>query len=204
MKSTIHARTLVIDTLLLSLAILSFSIVHADQLVFSPNAEGLHFTAIGKPKALKIVGKGNGPQGKLNINTTEKNKTSTTLSGSLEVDLTQLTTDLSLRDQHMKNKYLEVDKFPKAVLTIQNLPYQKGNTQEGTFEGDLQLKNTHKKTLIHYRLDPSGKLDADFTIKLSDFNVTIPSFAGITIADEVTLTLNTSASLDINTVQSKN
>ena len=40
------------------------------------------------------------------------------LAASISVDLASLDTDIALRDQHMRDQYLETDKHPKAVFTL--------------------------------------------------------------------------------------
>ena len=62
------------------------------------------FLAIGKPAMIKIVGEGTGPHGDLTIFDDK-------LQGTLTIDMKKLTTKIELRDDHMKNKYLEVFKI---------------------------------------------------------------------------------------------
>src|SRR4051812_34300287 len=74
----------------------------------------VEFNATGRPSALVINGKGAAPKGKVAVN-------GTSVTGSANFDLTSLDTGINLRNDHMKNKYLEVSKYPQATLTIQKL-----------------------------------------------------------------------------------
>src|SRR5262245_42355900 len=74
----------------------------------------IDFFATGWPSALKIHGKGAGPAGTLTLN-------GSSATGSLSVDLGTLKTGIALRDRHMKEEYLQVDRYPQATLTLAHL-----------------------------------------------------------------------------------
>src|SRR5262245_17940595 len=71
----------------------------------------VEFEAIGRPSALKIHGKGEAPKGKLTVKDSQ-------VSGQVSFRLDSLQTGIALRDKHMKEKYLESEKFPEATLQI--------------------------------------------------------------------------------------
>ena len=62
------------------------------------------------------------------------------LSGKFEVDLRSLDTGLDLRNEHMRDKYLETDKFPNAVFELD--PLEIGSK---TFTGLMTLHGRSKK-----------------------------------------------------------
>ncbi len=152
-----------------------------------PAQGGVEFQAVGRPSMLKIVGKGPTPVGAF---TAEGEK----VSGGFTVDLEKLETGISLRDRHMKEKYLEVGKFPKAELKLTSLKLPKaldGSNvayKEIPFEGSFKVHGVEKpvKGTADVTVD-GGKLSgvATFAIKLSDFKIDIPKFAGITMAEDV-------------------
>src|SRR5262249_13868215 len=74
----------------------------------------VEFLAIGKPSFIKIHGKGNSASGKLSV---EAEK----IKGDFAFDLSSLDTDIEKRNEHMKTKYLEVSKFPKATLELSSV-----------------------------------------------------------------------------------
>src|SRR4051812_9417558 len=69
------------------------------------------FLAVGKPSFLKILGKGKGPEGTLKVVDGQA-------SGAFTVHLSDLTTNNDMRDHHMKEKYLEVSKYPSAEFHL--------------------------------------------------------------------------------------
>lgn len=148
------------------------------------------FLAIGNPSAIRIEGKGDGPEGEMSV--IDQGKT-WALSGNLVLNLRSYDTGIALRDRHMKEKYLEVEKFETAVLKINQLEIDKAillNDAENkvafmgtldlhgvskTVQGDLFIKKVNAKIQVH----------SNFQIKLSDFNINVPNFAGIRVADSV-------------------
>jgi polyisoprenoid-binding protein YceI len=184
---------------IISLALLTLTqFAHADgapavksHAAFSSAAGTTEFIAVGHPSALKVVGKGSGPDGKLDV-------AQGSVSGTITVDLKSLSTGIDTRDKHMKEKYLEVEKFPTASLTITSLKLPQAlsaqaNTLTGVaFQGTLKLHGVEKPVSGTFDLvgpSASPKVTARFSLKLTDFGITIPSFAGITIADEVSVTI---------------
>lgn len=151
----------------------------------------LEFIAIGRPKAIKIHGKGESPKGKLKILTPSK------VEGDLLFSLDSLDTGITLRNEHMKKKYLEIDKFPVAKLTeiVRLLSKDdKGSHENVPFQGQLTLHGITQtihglSTLKNYR--DKINLEVTFALKLSSFGISIPTFAGITVADEVQVLLST-------------
>lgn len=98
---------------------------------------------------------------------------------NIVVDLNSLVTGMELRDQHAKNKYLEVKKFPTAVLLD-------GIGANGV--GKARIKIRGKENIVNgtYKVSASGKnMKAEFKIKLSSFNIEDINFKGIGVDDEV-------------------
>ena len=147
------------------------------------------FLAVGKPAMIKINGEGQGPEGFL---TATKNS----LSGVLKVDLTKLTTKIDLRDDHMKNKYLEVSKYPEATLEFTNLelPTEISMLTEKVAEVPFKAKFTlHGKTsevtgtasISKKTSDIIGS--AEFKFKITDHLDTLPTWLGVKVAETVTV-----------------
>lgn len=145
-----------------------------------PDASSVGFLAVGKPGFLKIRGEGGKLVGKATI-------TDGKLSGAFEVALGDLKTGIDLRDEHMKEKYLEVAKFPKATLTIDSLVVANGE-KEYDFNGKLTVKGVEKPV--------SGKLNltlaadkaegkASFKLQTGDYPIGVPSHLGVTMAESV-------------------
>lgn len=142
------------------------------------------FLAVGKPSLLKINGNGGGPKGDLTVS-------NNMVTGQLEVDMTSFKTGIDLRDDHMKNKYLEVEKYPKAVLAVKDLelPELDGTPKEVPFDGSLTL---HGQTVPvkdgKVQLSKNGdkiKFNAKFKTDITSYKIDIPSYAGVKVADTV-------------------
>jgi polyisoprenoid-binding protein YceI len=89
------------------------------------------FQATGKPGFLRINGEGGGVSGHF---VTEDDKL--LKEAEIKVTLTDVTTGLELRDNHMREKYLQVDKFPEVVFRCSNITLSeyvpKGDELTGT------------------------------------------------------------------------
>jgi len=189
----------------IAVAALLFSFVqphssHAEkpiQFDFKSPAGSVEFHATGHPHLLHVNGKGVGPTGRVTIN-------KTTVNGELVFDLTSLDTGIQTRDEHMKEKYLEVGKYPKSKLAISNLTLPQeisGKSLSITtapFQGVLSLHGVDKSVsgTFDFKQDNKGviQFSSDFSIKLSDFGIQIPSFSGVTIADDVKIDITSTLS----------
>lgn len=150
--------------------------------VYQFNQDGgrVEFEAIGRPSLLKIRGKGTGPQGSITV---KDGKT----VGVLSFDMTSLDTGIEVRTRHMKERYLHVDKNPKAVLKLES-------ASQGQFSGELELHGVKKPVQGTYTVssekDGAVALQAEFKLKISDFAIEVPTYAGITISDTTTVQVN--------------
>jgi polyisoprenoid-binding protein YceI len=102
--------------------------------------------------------------------------------GEVEVNLADFETGMSLRDDHMLNKYLQVKKYPKAKLIVDRVAMT-----SKTFSGILAIKKDAKPVKGKLLIE-GNKLKASFKIQLGDFpSIGVPSWKGKTVADEVTV-----------------
>ncbi|MBI3017243.1 MAG: YceI family protein [Deltaproteobacteria bacterium] len=158
------------------------------QVVLPSKESSVEFVAIGRPTALKIRGKGGIPEGSFFI---QKNE----VTGSVEVILENFDTGIGLRNEHMRKKYLEIEKFPKAKLEVKKmiLPpsfWREENTsfKEVAYEGVLSLHGVSRSVQGVFELEKRAdhiSVQASFTLKLSDFGIMTPNFKGITVAQDV-------------------
>lgn len=159
----------------------------AIQLKALPEAAEVNFLAVGKPSMLKIHGKANGANAQLK-------SANGNLSGSAEFLLEKLDTGISLRNEHMKEKYLKVKEFPKATLTLIDAPvaadFEKTlSSGEKPFRGKLNLHGIEKEVSGFFSVN-QAKVDAKFDLKLSEFGIELPSYLGITVAELVNVTVS--------------
>ncbi len=166
---------------------LAFFLLIMSQVAFSEEltsqSGGVKFTAVGKPGFLKIRGesKDSFPSGKVRID-------KKSVSGEFSFDLKDLDTGIKLRNEHMKEKYLEVAKFPMAKLVLFPITVAEAELKDmkEKFSGDLNLHGVTKKVNGNYNyLAKDKKVKADFEIKVSDFNIDIPKYLGVTVSETV-------------------
>jgi polyisoprenoid-binding protein YceI len=120
------------------------------------------------------------------------------LKGEVEVDLASIDSGNGVRDGRMRNEFLQTDKFPKATLTIDKLEgYPKfsewkkwGTKQTGKIYGQLTIHNVTRPVVWEAEaiyLGTELKVNAKGQIKMTDFGITPPSLAFITVEDNVGL-----------------
>ena len=108
--------------------------------------------------------------------------------GALKVELQTLETGIGIRDRHMKNNYLEVEKGPDfSTATIEDIRVEKleGKT---VFTGVLSLHGQKKKVTGAAELqqkDGSIRVQAQFPLKVSDFDIPAPTYLGVGVRDEI-------------------
>jgi len=162
--------------LILSMLLLIAPHALAAPYQFTKANNHVNWTAVGTPGFLRINGAGGAAEGKLEAADGK-------VSGELTVQLADYTTGLDLRDHHMKEKYLDVAKYPAAKLVLASQPYAEG--KESTISGDLTIKDVTKAVKITFTA--TGKnVQAKFKINIKDYpSIGVPAHLGITVADEV-------------------
>ena len=140
----------------------------------------VQFTGVG-PGGFKVVGK------TAALSLVQDDKALTVV-----VPLAELTTGIALRDKHMREKYLEVAKFPDVRLAVPlaSLPNPAaGTTTAGELKGTLSLHGKERE--IPFKYEASCTADnvctakGSFTINIRDFDIVIPSYLGITLKPDV-------------------
>ena len=168
-------------TIVLATFLFSVGRAQASAYIFKPSSGKVSFLAVGRPSAIKIKGEGTGAEGTLK----DENQV---MKGEVKFDLSSMTTGIEMRDHHMKEKYLETPKFPMATLKFTELKVPDGNASNQSFKGVLSLKGIEKPVSGTFSTTMSGaeiKTEAAFTIKLTDFKIEIPSYLGVTVAEDV-------------------
>lgn len=127
-------------------------------------------------------------------------KGASAIDGSIAVDLRTLDTGISLRNDHLREKYLEVDKgagFDKAVLSDITLNGLSADAPDGkgTFSGWLTLHGVKKTVNGPVEVRKAGgtaRVKASFPVSLPDYNIAEPRYLGVgvknTVQVEVTFT----------------
>jgi polyisoprenoid-binding protein YceI len=119
-----------------------------------------------------------------------------TLQGTLAVELVKLETGISLRDRHLRQNYLEVQKGPAfSVAKLDNIKVEKlpGKT---TFKGTLTLHGQQREVTGTADVQQDGKgyrVEASFPLLISSFQIPEPKYLGVGVHDEITIKVNLTA-----------
>jgi polyisoprenoid-binding protein YceI len=127
--------------------------------------------------------------------------------GSLVVDLRTLDTGINLRNDHLREKYLEVDKAPgydKATLSEIDLKSLNPDAPEGkgTFTASLMLHGTKKTVTGTTEIRKSGsglRVKASFPVNLPDYGIPEPRYLGVGVKNVVQVEVTFVASPDAAT-----
>jgi len=110
------------------------------------------------------------------------------------VPLAKLDTGIDLRNRHMRDKYLEVGKYPAAVLKVSKsaLTFPKGGpvTSKGT--GTLTLHGQSRPTAFTYAAKPAGagaSVSASLRLDMTEFGIEKPGYSGVSVKPEVEVTV---------------
>lgn len=180
--------------ILLLMIPISFAATKVD---LSRQKSEVEFFAIGKPSFLKINGTGGKLNGKLELDNNQ-------IKGRFAVKMDDFSTGISMRDQHMKEKYLETAKFADAWIEVEkiDLPADFLKTKKVysnvPFYGKLSLHGVEKAVKGVADVDTTKDaptVSAEFKVLVSDYQIGIPTYMGIKVADEITI--KTRMSLDL-------
>jgi len=94
------------------------------------------------------------------------------------VNLKELSSGMGLRDDHMRNKYLDVAKYPEAVLVI-------GKGKGGTGTGKLKYRGVEKEIKGTYKQLNDKEVEAKFDLNLPDYNISGIRYMGIGVKESV-------------------
>lgn len=174
-------------TTLMTLALLlaAQTSLAAIELKTSKTAGLIEFEATGRPSMIKIKGHGEGATSKFILAGNQ-------LKGVVSFNLDSLKTGIDLRDEHMKEKYLKTKTNPTALMKIPSVTLpagwslQNAEVKNLAFNAILRLNGVEKaiKGQLNIGAAPLSS-QAEFEIKLSDFQIEIPQYLGIKVADTV-------------------
>jgi polyisoprenoid-binding protein YceI len=113
--------------------------------------------------------------------------------GTFAVDLRTLDTGIGLRNEHLRNNYLEVDKgsgYDQAVVSEIELKGLNPDAPagKGSFTGSLSLHGVKKAVAGSVDVRPAGgglRVRASFPVSLSDYGIPEPRYMGIGVKNTV-------------------
>jgi polyisoprenoid-binding protein YceI len=98
-------------------------------------------------------------------------------ASQVTLDLNTLKSGVALRDQHMKNKYFQTSKFPKATLT-------QGTAKDGKFTGTLNVHGVSRPVSGTYQIQ-GKEIVGKFKCTLSEFEIPKAKYMGVGVEDSV-------------------
>jgi polyisoprenoid-binding protein YceI len=157
--------------------------VGADAKMSRAGGAAVSFVAVG-PAGMKIEGK----SGELAVSEEGDDLI-------VSVPLSPLTTGIELRDKHMREKYLEVGKYPTAELRVPkasiHLP-EDGQTSSGDATGTMKLHGRTKSVPFHYeakRNGPAYVAKGSVRVNMKAFGIEVPSYMGVTVKPDVNVSV---------------
>lgn len=109
---------------------------------------------------------------------------------SISVGLGSIKTGIDLRDRHMREKYLKTAKYPKATFSVEKTKLRLPGG--GEVEGRLQLHGVTKSIKVRYEARASEQVmhvTGSTQLNMRDFGIVIPSYLGVTVKPDVTVSL---------------
>jgi hypothetical protein len=94
----------------------------------------------------------------------------------IEIPLDSLKTGIDVRDSHMKNKYLETQKFPRAILTD-------ATGKDGNGVAMLTLHGVKKPVKGTYKIE-GNELVVHFPVIISEYGVAKIKYMGVGVKDQ--------------------
>jgi polyisoprenoid-binding protein YceI len=101
------------------------------------------------------------------------------------VPLKNLDTKIELRNKHMREKYLEVAKYPNAELRVAKSAVQ---APSGKATGQLSLHGKTHPVTFSYATKPEGGatgVTASFHMNMFDHGIEKPGYAGISVKPDI-------------------
>jgi len=123
---------------------------------------------------------------------------SSSVLGELSVDLRTLQTGIGMRDNHMRDKYLEVqrgDDFAAATLDQIRLDGLDHENPAGKvkFRGVLMLHGTEREVMGTAEIKRAAeglRVQATFPVKVSEFDIPSPTYLGVGVRDQIGVTVS--------------
>ena len=101
---------------------------------------------------------------------------------------------VALMQEHFNENYMDSDKFPKATFKGSLNNFDFGNLQRlYQLQGVLNIRGIDKdiETPVSVRMDGDKiRLEAEFNVSPSDFDIKIPSIVEEKISETITISLN--------------
>jgi hypothetical protein len=115
----------------------------------------------------------------------------------VNVSLVRLTTGIDLRDHHMRDKYLEVGKFPNAELTVDRKSLKLSGDASADAPATLKMHGQSRAVTIHYTSHANGsvfQVSGSVHVDMTDYGIEQPSYLGVKVKPDVDVSVRFDAS----------
>ncbi len=107
---------------------------------------------------------------------------------SFQINPALFSTDLSLRDEHMRNTiFSDANKQIIPITFFVESSNCEITPNHCNIRGRLALNNQVKN--INLVIDGNEELSSSFSIKLSDFKISAPSFMGVSVQEDILISV---------------
>ena len=145
-------------------------------------------------KKSKVVFNATGSPGFLTFEGVTKEATLTDDDGSLvfTVPMSSVDTGIALRDEHMRDTYVEVAQFPNAELKLTRAEVtwpEDGAKSSGELKGGFTAHGVTVEVPVTYSIKNAKgtyKISASFPFNTQELGIAIPSYLGVTIDPAMT------------------
>ncbi len=102
----------------------------------------------------------------------------------------------ALMEEHFNENYMESEKYPFSIFKgkiAEKIDYKKDGEYDATVTGKMNIHGVEKDVTIKGKvIVKSGKilLNSKFKIKLSDYNISVPSVVTYNVAEEIEITVD--------------
>lgn len=178
MPSSLFLRSALVAALAL-LPTAAFAGMRLDTTIAKPVVQ---FNATGEPGALDIEAK-----------TSDCAVADDGTNLTFTVKLDTVSTGIELRDEHMKDKFLQTGQYPDAVLTFPKAsiawPTETGKKVSGSLDAQFTAHGKTQPTKVKYDVQKTKqgwKVTGNFPYDTSAAGIEVPSYLGVTIDNHQT------------------
>ncbi|WP_276373125.1 YceI family protein [Chryseolinea sp. H1M3-3] len=107
----------------------------------------------------------------------------------------------SLQREHFNEKYMESEKYPRALFSgkiIERIDFTKNGSYDVRAKGELDIHGVKQTRIIKGKIiisDGTLQVNAQFTVPLSDHNISIPTIVSQKIATQIQVQFDASMQL---------
>jgi polyisoprenoid-binding protein YceI len=156
---------------------------------------GAAYGDIKESRDAHVAFQATGPAGmKIDGTTTEMSVTEKDGNVTVDVPLGNLTTGIALRDRHMKEKYLDVAKYPSATLVVARAALKTpaaGAKVQADVPASVTIHGQSRPVTIHYSATGEAggfAVDGAFHVKMDEFGIAAPTYLGVSVKPDVDVT----------------